>query len=295
MPAAWVDFLLTRYARWRSNSAPDTPGMTWLDMPAGRVRVFDSRSDGPCILFTPDGPNVIEHHLATLAALSPDFRVVCFDMPGFGLSLPSASYAHSLDEGARVVLGVLDALGLAQATLAFSCANGFYALRAAQLAPDRISSLFLAQTPSLSAMHAWAHRTVPAVLRMPVVGQLTGWLVRRRAAWSWYRKALPVGSDAEPFRRTAGHALACGGCFSLAGVVQALVRESDATLVGVAAPCTLLWGSADRSHRATRADSLLALVPHARILRADDCGHFPDIEQPERYARMLREHLAQSC
>jgi pimeloyl-ACP methyl ester carboxylesterase len=293
MLAAWVDFVLMRYARWRAGSVSIASGMTWLDTPTGRIRVFDSRSDGPCILFTPDGPNVIEHHLATLAVLSSDFRVVCFDMPGFGLSLPSASYAHSLDEGARVVLGVLDALGISRATLAFSCANGFYALRAAKLAPDRISSLFLAQTPSLSDMHAWAHRTVPSVLRIPVVGQFIGWLVRHRAARSWYRKALPVDADTEPFRRIAKHALACGGCFSLAGVVQALVRESDATLVGVTVPCTLLWGGADRSHRDTQINSLLTLVPHARILRVDDCGHFPDIEQPERYVHMLREHLTE--
>lgn len=291
--AAWADFVLTRYARWRSRSVADASGMTWLDLPAGRIRVFDSQSDGPCILFTPDGPNVIEHHLATLNALRWNFRVVCFDMPGFGLSLPSASHTHSLDQGARVVLDVLDALGISSATLAFSCANGFYALRAAQQAPERIDSLFLTQTPSLFAMQAWARRTVPPVLQISVVGQLIGWLVRRRAARSWYRKALPADADAEPFRRIAGHAFACGACFGLAGVVQALLRESDTALIGVTAPCTLLWGSADRSHRGTSIDSLLTLTPHARILRADHCGHFPDIEQPERYTRLLREHMAE--
>jgi pimeloyl-ACP methyl ester carboxylesterase len=235
MPAARTDFLLTQWARWRAKPQPATPRIRWLDTAAGSVRAFDSGGDGPCIVFTPDGPNVIEHHLPVLDRLAPEFRVVCFDMPGFGLSWPSAAYAHSLDEGARAVLSVLDALHIAQATLAFSCANGLYALRVARLAPQRVRSL----------------------------------------------------------RRIAGHALRCGGCFSLAGVVQGLVRESEISLTGAALPCTLLWGGADRTHRATPARSLLALVPHADVVLAGDCGHFPDLEQPERYLQLLRQHLAQ--
>lgn len=291
--ASWLDFLLTRTAQCYTRRVNHPAGITWLDLPAGRIRVFDSCSDRPCIVFTPDGPNVIEHHLTILQALRADFRVVCFDMPGFGGSLPSTSYGHSLDEGADVVLGVLDALCISQATLAFSCANGLYALRAAQRTPERVSSLFLTQTPSLGAMHAWTRQAVPSVFFKPMVGQLIGWLVRKRAARAWYRQALPPGTNPQPFRRIAEHSLACGGCFCLAGVVQALLREYGAGFTGVAVPCTLLWGSADRSHRDTLPETLLELVPHARILRAADCGHFSDLEQPDRYAQMLRAHLAQ--
>ena len=87
-------------------------------------RVFDSESAKPCVVFVPDGPNVIEHYEAVFALLSPRRRVVCFDMPDFGFSLPTPTYAHSLDQGANAVIGVLDALEIERATLAFSCANG---------------------------------------------------------------------------------------------------------------------------------------------------------------------------
>jgi pimeloyl-ACP methyl ester carboxylesterase len=100
------------------------------------------------VVFVPDGPNVIEHYAGLILALSERLRVVCFDMPGFGHSLPR------LEQGANTVLAVLDRLDIRSATLAFSCANGFYALRAARLAPGRVSSLFLSRTPSLDAMHA---------------------------------------------------------------------------------------------------------------------------------------------
>jgi pimeloyl-ACP methyl ester carboxylesterase len=262
----------------------------------GPVQLHDSGGDKPCVLLSPDGPNVIAHYAPLIAHLQAHCRVVCFDMPGFGFSLPQAHYTHSLDQGAQVIIGVLDSLGIAQATLAMSCANGFYALRAAQRAPERISQLVLSQTPSLQAMHAWVDRTIPKPLRIPVLGQLAAWLFRHKAARSWYRIALPKTAqpNATPhaFALTAAHALGHGGCFCLASVVQGLGREMHDALQGVQTPCTLVWGALDRSHRHTSAQSLRSCVPHARIVQFDDCGHFPDIEQAERFAQLLLQTLA---
>jgi pimeloyl-ACP methyl ester carboxylesterase len=244
------------------------------------------------VVFVPDGPNVIEHYAELSRALVQDFRVVCFDMLGFGHSLPQSSYRHSLDQGATAVLGVLDQLGIRTATLAFSCANGFYAIRAACMAPDRISSLFLSQTPSLDTMHGWVERIIPRPLKVPVVGQIAAWLFRRRAAHGWYDVALPKLTNREPFRQVARQAFSSGGCFCLAGVVQGLIKERPESLIGVACPCTMIWGDSDRSHRASRAESLLECMPHAQVVRFEDAGHFPDLEEPKRYVELLREHMA---
>ncbi len=262
-----------------------------LNTPVGVVRVFDSRSSKSCVVFVPDVPNVIEHYGALFSLLSQQLRVICFDMPGFGFSLPEPTYAHSLDQGAGAIIGVMDALEIERATLAFSCANGFYALRTAQLAPHRIAGLFLSQTPSLQAMHAWADRVIPWPIRVPVIGQTVAWLARHKAAHAWYDIALPKTTDREPYRRAAHDALSSGGCFCLAGVVQGLARESPAALDDIAAPCTMIWGAKDRSHRHTRAESLLDCVPKAEIIRFEDCGHFPDLEQSERYAAGLLRHI----
>ncbi|RFB71018.1 alpha/beta hydrolase [Herbaspirillum sp. 3R11] len=265
----------------------------FVDTDAGRVHLTDSApgdDDRPCIVFTPDGPNVVAHYQHLVALLAPHFRVVCFDMPGFGFSLPAANYTHSLDQGARVVLAVLDQLQIGRATLAFSCANGLYAIRAAQLAPTRIASLMLTQTPALAAMQAWAYRMIPRPLRVPVAGQLITWLARRKLAQLWYRSALPANTDAGAFQETARRSFDAGGCFCLAGVVQGLLREASlASLPNV--PCTLIWGDLDRSHRDTSPESLRDCLPRAEIVQFGDCGHFPDLEQPERYARQIVAHM----
>lgn len=265
----------------------------FIDTAAGRVHVTDSASgddDRPCIVFTPDGPNVVAHYQHLITLLAPRFRVVCFDMPGFGFSLPAADYAHSLDQGARVVLAVLDQLQIGRATLAFSCANGLYAIRAAQLAPARIDSLMLTQTPALAAMQAWAYRMIPRPLRVPVAGQLITWLARRKLAQLWYRSALPAGTDSAVFQETVRRSFDAGGCFCLAGVVQGLLRETSLTTLPDL-PCTLIWGNLDRSHRATPPESLRDCLPQAEIVQFGDCGHFPDLEQPDRYAQEIVVHM----
>ncbi len=288
-----LDCALTRLSATGAGTGPaGTLPTRRIATPAGPVRAYDSGTGKPAIVFVPDGPNVIEHYEPLIALLASTFRVVCFDMPGFGHSLPRASYVHSLDQGASVVLGVLDALGIGQATLAFSCANGFYALRAAALAPQRIASLILSQTPSLPAMHAWTGRVIPRPLKIPLLGQVAGWALRRKAASGWYRLALPEATDPAPFREKAMTALAHGGCFCLAGVVQGLLREQPASLAGVKAPLTIIWGSKDRSHKYTDPQSLRSIVPHAELVMFDDCGHFPDLEQAERFAALLRTRLA---
>lgn len=292
MLTSQVEHLLTRFsASQSSGNANDALATRNISTPVGSVRIYDSATDNrstkPCVILVPDGPNVIEHYDALIALLTPHLRVVCFDMPGFGFSLPQSNYAHSLNQGAQAVLGVMDALKIDTATLAFSCANGFYALRAAQTAPQRITRLVLSQTPSLTAMHAWTSRVVPWPLRVPVLGQLAGWLFKRKAARSWYGIALPRSTDAAPYQEKTLNAFNSGACFCLAGVVQGLAREAPASLHGVTTPCTIVWGALDHSHKYTQPQSFIDCAPQADIVHFADCGHFPDLEQPARYAQVL--------
>jgi pimeloyl-ACP methyl ester carboxylesterase len=263
-----------------------------VDTAAGRIRVRDTGGDKPALVMTPDGPCVIEHHAELIDLLAGHFRVVCFDLPGFGYSYPRWGYAHRLDQGAHAILSVMDALGVQRATLSLSCANGFYALAAARHAPQRVDRLVLAQTPSLDAMQRWVERVVPRPVRVPVVGQA---LVRsrvRKTAAGWFRVAVPRGADPGPMQRVADDALRNGGCFCLAGVCQGLAGSVSSQLAGVTAPVVLAWGDADRSHRFTAPDSLRSLVPQAELHTFEACGHFPNLEQPARFASLLRTSTA---
>ena len=293
MLSSRIDSLLAHWSARRSHPASNVLPTCQMITPVGPVRVFDSGNSAgdhaPCVLFVPDGPNVIEHYAELFPQLTAHLRVICFDMPGFGFSLPHASYTHALDQGAAAILAVLDQLKILQACLAFSCANGFYALRVARIAPHRITGLILSQTPAFSAMIPWTKRMVPWPLRVPVLGQILMWLTRQQTAHHWYKVALPRNTDSTAFQATARTSLASGGCFCLASVVQGLAREPLDAVDGMHRPCTMIWGERDHSHKYTHPTSLLQSVPQAEIIHFADCGHFPDLEQPQRYAALLIE------
>jgi pimeloyl-ACP methyl ester carboxylesterase len=263
-----------------------------LKISQGLLRLRDTGGRGPVILMTPDGPNVIEHHDKVIALLAPHARVICFDMPGFGFSKPAPGYGHRVEQGGDVVLGVMDALDIREASLLFSCANGFYAIAAAKAAPQRIRRLVLTQTPGLSVLEAWKQRNVPKLIQTPILGQITMRLARRKFAHAWYSIALNEKSQRTEFRAIANQALDDGACFCLADVVQGMGKAELGQLQGVKQPTTLLWGDADRSHKGTQAESLQELLPHAQIRHCPDCGHFPDLEQPKRYAETVLNSLS---
>ncbi|HEY1077463.1 MAG TPA: alpha/beta hydrolase [Fontimonas sp.] len=282
MLAFALDSLLNR--RFGADDTAGWPeGTRMFATKFGRIRVLDTGGKGPAVVMVPDGPNLIEHHLPVIEALRAHARVICFDLPGFGHSQPAAAYRHRLEDGVAVILAVMDALQVREAALHFSCSNGLYAIAAAKHAPQRIRRLLLCQTPSMQAMREWIPRNVPKPLQVPVVGQLLMRGARRKFAKVWYDIALPEPQARPAFLKMADHALTHGGCFCLASVVQGLSGAQERELDGIKQPVTMLWGDRDRSHRRTRADSLLDLVPQAQIVHFPECGHFPDLEQPQRY------------
>ncbi|QNK03641.1 alpha/beta hydrolase [Dyella telluris] len=278
----------------RSHSANHTEQLptSTVETAAGSIRLYDSgKSAKPSVIMVPDGPNVIEHCAPLIRLLESKVRVICFDMPGFGYSIPATSHLHSLNQGAQLILSVMDSLGIGSATLAFSCANGFYALNAARMEPARVTSLMLSQTPSLVAMHAWVGRIIPRPLLIPIVGQIATWLFRRKLITRWYPAALPRTANVSSFRERALDAISHGACFCLAGVVQGLTREAMPPMDDMKTPCTMVWGGGDPSHTVTDPLSLLHLVPHAKVITFKDCGHFPDIERHTRFSALLLEQV----
>jgi len=266
-------------------------GAKRIETDYGSVRVLDTGGNKPAIVNVPDGPNVIEHHEYLIKKLSRRFRVICFEMPGTGFSFPSPRYDYSLQKTARIILNVMDLLKVGRASLLFSCANGFYAIKAAELSPERFIHLFLAQTPSMHAMKEWVGVTIPGLMTFPVVGQLANSVLEKKLAEHWYSHALPKGTDVSRYRTVALKALDSGSCFCLSGLVQGLSRELEVSLSAFDVPATLVWGAKDFSHRHTDSSSIYEHLPGCELITFDHCGHFPELEDTPSYVKLVNERL----
>ena len=281
-------FLQTRVAR-----RPEARGdVTLVDLPRATVRVRVAGSGARTLAIVPDPPNVIEHYDRLIALLEPDVRVVCLEAPGFGFSTPKPNFDFTLDAQVETIATLLFRLRLGPYALAFPCFAGILAVRLAIEHPELVSHLVLVQTPAWSEEMGWVRRIdSKGILQTPFVGQLLTSFGKRRVARSWYRAALPRGADPGPFLRPALHAFDDGASYCLASAFQAATRERDPRLRRVRQPALVVWGDADRTHRRTDKRSILEYVPHADWTQFDAAGHFPDLEQPERFRDELLHFL----
>lgn len=256
----------------------------------GTIRVLDTRENKPVIINVPDGPNVIEHHQNLITELSKNFRVICFEFPGLGFSYPNSNYDYSLVAASNLIINLMDILKVNRATLAFSCSNGFYAIKTAELFPERINQLFLSQTPSLHAMGEWTKNAIPKVLQYPIVGQIVNSFSEKKFAKIWYKYALPKGADVSQYQNKALHSLKNGGCFCLSGLVQGLKKELNTSLKLLDVPSTLIWGNKDFTHKKTNKESILEHLPNCEIIEFSNSGHFPELEETRKYVDLIKKH-----
>ena len=263
----------------------------WLDIPSGdRLCLRDSGGDLPPLIIATASPCGIAHYDAIYQRLRDRYRVIVFDMPGFGFSPPRMAYRHDLQDGASAIRGLIETLELQQVTLVCSSINGLYALAASRQLGTRLARLVLLQTPDHGNMLAWFARTTQTSIRTPMVGQYLNFVSRRRFPPAWFRVTLADRALHIPFSEMALRALEQGACYCFASFVQGMRRTQaeDALLhAPPRLPVTVIWGGRDRTHRHTNPASVRQHCPQADLVTFDQAGHFPDLEAPDAFAAII--------
>ncbi len=285
------NFIDTWRAKTRRIPVNNHENIKFIETDFGTIRVFDTQENKPVLINVPDGPNVIEHHLELIRQLSKTFRVVCFEFPGFGFSYPNAKYDYSLQKSAVLILNLMDILKIRRATLSFSCSNGYYALKALELAPGRFEHLFLAQTTSFNAMKNWVDINIPKILTYPIVGQIANIFIEKKFVEQGYKYLLPKGADLTGYKNIALNSLKNGGCNCLSSLVQGLNRELNTNFKDLEVKTTLVWGQKDYTHRKTEKKSILENVPNCEIIEFENCGHYPELENTLSFVKLVNERI----
>ncbi len=233
-----------------------------------------------------------EAFIYNLAALSRHHHVLAYDLPAHGWSgAPERSY--EIDGYSRHLDAVLDAFGLPSATLVGQSLGGWIAAAYTVSHPERVISLVL--------VGAGGNTFDPAVMErlraasMAAVMTPTADAVRDRVALLFSR---PVAADEE--------LVACRqAIYSRPGAVGAMgkalalqtpeIRRRNlfTRWADITQPALLVWGRDDQVVPLRSGEEIAAVMPASQLVVLDQCGHWPQYEQPEAFHEAVLPFLAE--
>ncbi|TNB70438.1 alpha/beta hydrolase [Arthrobacter sp. BB-1] len=219
-----------------------------------------------------------------LAPLLEGFRIFVPDLRGHGEADKPAT-GYSLEDQARDVAAILDALGLRSAAVLGSSSGGYVAQQLAVMQPERVDALVLAGSPlTLQGRPAFADEVeaVTDPLDEDWVRQSLLWFPLGRAVPQWYlddRVADGLKLPAHVWKSM------------LAGLCQAAPPTETGT---IRAPALILWGEQDGLLPRSQQETLAARIPGSVLKTYAGTGHVVLWECPELVAADTRAFLAQS-
>jgi pimeloyl-ACP methyl ester carboxylesterase len=219
---------------------------------------------------------------ATAAALAPAYRVLSVDARGFGEAPASGPFA--IADLADDLAALLDALGIAAATLVGLSMGGYAALAFARRHPARLAALVLADTRAAADS--------PETRRAREEARA---LIESSGTSTYLDRSLPrlVAPDAPPAVLARVRALAETRGERIIAGLAALRDRPDRTseLAAIRCPTLVIGGARDQVIPLEEMHGMSAAIPGARFVALDGVGHLASLEEPAPFGAALRGFL----
>ena len=217
------------------------------------------------------------------------FRVIAPDLAGFGFSGKPRDGEYTIEWQARLVVGLMDSLGIASATLVGNSYGGAVAAICALDYPQRVERLVLVGAVSNDDVKK---RLLLRLGRSPVIGDLISpllldlrWLVRRRVLRNRVRLKEINEKRFETHHRHLRTSSTQRAALLMLRRWQAERIKRDAHLIGQ--PVLLIWGEQDLEMPLEDGKYLHRQIPDARLIVFRNCGHLPQEEYPQEFAELV--------
>jgi pimeloyl-ACP methyl ester carboxylesterase len=225
-------------------------------------------------------------------ALSGEYRVIRFDLPGFGLTGVDPSGDYTDARSVQVLGALMDRLGLPRASLIGNSIGGKIAWNFAALHPDRVDKLVLISPDGFASpgFEYGKKPQVPPLVRLMRYA-LPVFMVRQSLAPAY---GDPTALTDELVTRYYDLMLAPGvrGAM-IARMEQVMLADPVPMLRQIRAPTLLLWGEKDAMIPVANAADYLKSLPDARLVTFPDLGHVPQEEAPDQVSAEVRKFLAE--
>jgi pimeloyl-ACP methyl ester carboxylesterase len=231
--------------------------------------------------------------------LAEDFTVLAPDLLGHGESAkPLGDYSPgAYASGLRDLLAVL---GMGPVTVVGQSLGGGVAMQLAYQHPELVDRLVLVGSGGLGREVSWLLRalTLPgAEYAMPLIfpsflrgrGETVSRTLHERGIraprlaemWRSY-VSLTQAANRAAFIRTLRAVIDPGG---------QSVSATDRLYLAAAMPTLIVWGEADQMIPVEHAHSAHELIPGSRLEIFEGIGHFPHVEEPARFAEVVRDFI----
>jgi pimeloyl-ACP methyl ester carboxylesterase len=221
------------------------------------------------------------------------FRVVAPDLVGFGFSGKPVGGEYTIEAQARILVGLLDALGIGRAALVGSSYGGAVAAVCALDYAERVGHLVLVGAVSNDEI---IRRPLLRLAATPVMGELLApvLLDARQFVKNHLRKTYAAGNgymlDAA---RITAHQRPLRAAATHRAILRTLRRWHATRIEREAAritqPALLVWGAHDRDVPLRYGERLHGLIAHSRLVVFPDCGHLPQEERPQEFVSLVAE------
>lgn len=265
--------------------------------PGQKIYVIEAGEGPPVVLL--HGSSSSSLALLPLLEQLDGVRGIAIDRPGFGLSDPMGSTEDGFwDEAIRSLDGILDALGLSEASLVGSSMGGTWALRYALARPERVRRLVL-----LGAAPALPGTQAPLPIRAmvtPVIGSLLQrimspgpkTIVRMMETFGEGDSIVDYPEIIDAVAAIGNDPLSASTDRSeLQTIISPLgfrreFRLQPEELGRISVQTLMIWGDRDPLGSTGVAETVADLMPEAR-LEILPAGHIPWFGNPDRTAELV--------
>jgi pimeloyl-ACP methyl ester carboxylesterase len=250
-----------------------------------RVRLIDSGRGAPVVFIHGIGASLYSWRHTLPPVVSAGYRVVAFDNRGFGFSDQSPQHYRNADY-VRLVVALLDSLGISSAVLVGHSMGGTIAADVALAHPDRVRGLVLIDAAGYGVR--WPG--VLKVARWPFIGAIATtfrgrWFTERLLRSSFADPAKVTEADVDQYYAPVPQP---GFGRALRGVLREFRFDSlGGRLTRVQAPTLVLWGTADRWIPVRDGARFARELPRSEFIVIERSGHNPQEESSDRVNELL--------
>lgn len=280
--------------------APDKPRATleavypgdYRSVAGVRLRLRDTGPrDAPAVILLHGFGSSLDTWEPWAKTLSGKYRVIRFDLPGFGLTGadPTGDYTDARTMG--IIIALMDQLRVERAAFIGNSLGGRIAWNFAASHPDRVSDLVLI-SPDGFASPGFEYDKPPRVpLMMQALPYIAPRNMLRTSLAAGY--ARPQALSEATLTRYRDMLLAPGvRSAMLARMGEVVLRDPVPTLARIKAPTLLLWGEMDAMIPISNAADYLRALPTAKLVRLPNLGHLPFEEAPDEALAPVERFLS---